>query len=640
MLFFTLLALQAAATAIGGVYLWRRCERLREEVRGLRALLGLSPYAPPTGQRALPHAQAAPVDSLTKEGWIGFLIAIVAAAPALGLAFGAHAAVSATLGLCVAAGLLTASLRLELQGAAWPGVLAAAAWALVGLAFAEGALAFSAALGIAGVVSVAHAALRRSPAGFAGAVAMAAAALALGAHAGMISAAGAAFAAIVLSAAIAGALKLDLEAMHVAAFGASLVGLLVLSGQDNAALWFTPAAAMTGAVFFAIAVVRVPQLGERGVTLAGAGVLAPLMATAALHVSQHGLADGLSAAAAFVALALAFGWLLSASAARNHSYAALRLTLWVFASAIFIALVAAASVAAYAPLAAALTALTALLILVLDRFHNTRILRFFACAAAGATLIFALLSIRHVFAEQSAWPGYAVLALGVAAPAAILGVSALLAQRAARASTSAALEACAILLGVGALSSGLRLIAAQGATLLHPVSFAEAGVHVTLWLGSALILRRRARKGARHVRIVAAHVLTYLSLTCALISSVLWLTPFWTGKAAQFPLLLRDTFGFALPAAGFIAHWAFWRWRGIAHMARICFAAGTASAAAFAAAEISRMDSSPHGLASIAITLLLFAGAALLNFWPAILRRRTPPERDRARPIPATRKAA
>ena len=52
------------------------------------------------------------------------------------------------------------------------------------------------------------------------------------------------------------------------AFAAALAGLFVLSGQASAAIWFTPAAAWAGAVFFGVAAVQTPRLGSRGVAVA------------------------------------------------------------------------------------------------------------------------------------------------------------------------------------------------------------------------------------------------------------------------------------------------------------------------------------------------------------------------------------
>jgi hypothetical protein len=46
----------------------------------------------------------------------------------------------------------------------------------------------------------------------------------------------------------------------------------------------------------------VPQLGARGLAIAGTGALAPLMAITALYFSQHGLADRYAAAGGFAVL--------------------------------------------------------------------------------------------------------------------------------------------------------------------------------------------------------------------------------------------------------------------------------------------------------------------------------------------------
>src|SRR5690606_23968098 len=154
--------------------------------------------------------------------------------------------------------------------------------------------------------------------GAAMAVAMSAATLALGGMIGMASPAGLGFAAIVAAAAVIGALSLRLESIHLAAFGAALLGLFVLSGQPSAAIWFTPAAAWTGALFLGVAAVRVPQLGARGVAIAGTGALTPLTALAGLYDAQHGLADPYAAAGAFLALAILLGAIIAAAATRRE----------------------------------------------------------------------------------------------------------------------------------------------------------------------------------------------------------------------------------------------------------------------------------------------------------------------------------
>src|SRR5262249_40850667 len=139
------------------------------------------------------------------------------------------------------------------------------------------------------------------------ALVMAAAALALGSQIGMVGAPGIAFAAIVSCAAVAGALNIKLEPIHLAAFGATLIGLFVVSGQEPAAIWFTPIAAWAGALFLGISGVRVPKVGARGAALAATGVIAPLTSIAALYGADQGLADPHAAAGAFALLACLLG---------------------------------------------------------------------------------------------------------------------------------------------------------------------------------------------------------------------------------------------------------------------------------------------------------------------------------------------
>ena len=208
---------------------------------------------------------------------------------------------------------------------------------------------YCAVLPIAGATGLTHAYLRRAAHGAAVAAPgaclslfMCAAALALGSQIGMIGAPGVAFAAIVSCAAIAGALNIKLEPIHLAAFGATLIGLFVMSGQDTAAVWFTPITAWAGALFLGIASVRVPKIGARGAALAATGVIAPMAAIAALYGAQQGLADPHAAAAAFAVLACVFVAIIAAAARwRERGLSALKLTLWVLGAGSLIAACAA-----------------------------------------------------------------------------------------------------------------------------------------------------------------------------------------------------------------------------------------------------------------------------------------------------------
>ena len=178
------------------------------------------------------------------------------------------------------------------------------------------------------------------------AVAMGTALLTAGAAGSMVAAPGLMFTILVAAAALLGAANLRLEPLHGGAFLAALVALYVFSGQSGAALWFTPAATLIGALFVGIAIVRVPQLGPRGVLIAGTGALAPLATIMALHAAQHGLAERLGAAGALTGLALLLGGVLALAAARRHEGpAALKLTAWVLAAAALACVVGAVALA-------------------------------------------------------------------------------------------------------------------------------------------------------------------------------------------------------------------------------------------------------------------------------------------------------
>ncbi|PZO46648.1 MAG: hypothetical protein DCF16_18700, partial [Alphaproteobacteria bacterium] len=341
-----LLVLHAAASVAGFALLWRRLDRQRLEITRLKEQLTPRATAPApkmrtadgavvsiselATQRVIPAraAAAAPpvrerkvrAATLSPETARALVLALMAVAPALGFFVdgGANAAVAS--GLAIAGAMMVIALRSVWRVAAWASVLTTGAWAGIGFALGTATadpMSFSICLALAGVTAIVNAHLRRATPGATMALIMAGAALALGAQIGMFTAAGAAFAVIVATAAIVGALSLRLDAMHLAAFGATVIGLFVLSGQDGAAIWFTPVAVWAGALFFAIAAVRVPQLGARGVALAGTGAFAPIGVIAALHAAGHGLSGPLSAAIALFAFGLLLCGLIALAALRR-----------------------------------------------------------------------------------------------------------------------------------------------------------------------------------------------------------------------------------------------------------------------------------------------------------------------------------
>ena len=94
-----------------------------------------------------------------------------------------------------------------------------------------------------------------------------------------------------------------------------------------------------------------------------------------------------------------------------------------------------------------------------------------------------------------------IIAAGVAAPALVIGAAASAARATPREPQRRVPRSHGDHLGVSPpLNFAVRLLYSAGAPLLQPISFAEAGAHVSVWLAAALIVRQRARYGARPVR--------------------------------------------------------------------------------------------------------------------------------------------
>jgi hypothetical protein len=666
-LLFTLLAIQTLTAFAGGVWLWRRQQRQGAEIAALREALGAAQKAAAAAQSAearprraaatnaavipvatdiattsgetaaplerarrawfpaAPAKPAQPTSRISADTARGLTLGVLALAPALAFAFGGDAAIVVASGLAIGAAMMVIGQRPDWRAAAWAGVVTAGVWALIGFAIQSAhadPVSYAVCLSLAAATGLAHAYRHKVTPGVTMAAIMAIAALALGAQTSMVGAAGASFGFIVAAAAIAGALTLRLEGVHFAAFAASLIGLFVLSGQESAAIWFTPATAWAGAVFFGIAAVRVPQLGARGVAIAGTGVLGPLAAITALYFAQHGLADPIAAAGGFAVLAaLIVGVIAAAAIRRERGIEALKATLWVLALGAFIAFATAAAMALPAALAAPLFALAALALARVDLALPARAWRTLAALSSLATLIFAIAASQVLLRESSDWPGLAIAVSGVAAPAAIIGAAAIAARPRGAKVSAGLLEALAIILAVIAASLFLRLIYSGGAVLFQPISFAEAGAHVAAWLGAALLIRERARYGIRPVRIAAANALLVVALGAMFAAALLWATPYWQGRAADVPLISHHTLGFLLPALLFLAHVPTWRRRGAATQTRLTFAAGVLLLAAFITAEVTRMDGGADWAGAVT-GALAFAAAIGANFIPGVVRLR------------------
>lgn len=650
-----LLALFTAASGFGFAILWRRQAALNAEIVSLREALsaleatqavprrrsrgGEGGNVIPVDGGVVPLPAASPADRAARawrledtsfafpgadvppETLRGLGLGAAAAAPALGFFFGAAPSLIVAAGLSVALAMTLLGLRYEWRASAWAGAVTGAGWALIGFvlgAAQQAPVIYSVFLTFCGVAGLAHAHLRRAAPGSVLALALATLSLALASQIGVIGPAGAAFSCIVAAAAIIGALSLRLEALHLAAFGAALIGLFVLSGQDAAAIWFTPAASWAGALFLAIAFTRVPQLGPRGVALAGTGALAPLLTISALHFAQHGLANPLAAAGAFAALSAVLGALIAVSAQRRRDgLAALKVTLWVLTFAAFTALAAAIALALPAPVAGMAFAATALGLAILNTRLPDSAWRFFALVAALFAGFNAIQSGQLLLLETPGWPDWALIGLGVALPAAFLAGAARFADGSEARVTATVLESVGFALAIAAANLLVRLFFSSGATMLAPIGFVEAGAHICVWLIAALLIASRAQRGPG-TRLITATGIGAVALIAAAAAGALWLSPYWTARELPETPLPYTPLGFLAPAVLFFAHWVFWRARGSEVRTRAVFAASAAMAAGFIALEVLRHAEMPDWAGAL-IAAVTFALAIIVNFAPGVV---------------------
>lgn len=655
-----LLTLQAAmALALG--FLWRRHAVLRQQVNELRERLAAAEAPRSAARRAraveasrstatesgtaivavgrtnsgpiaraarawglIDRPQAAANAPAQSETTHAIALGIAAAAPGLGFFVGVATPLIVAIGLLVAMAMLLLGLRQSWRVGEWASVITAGAWAVLGFAIGAAQSApftYSAFVAMTGVAGLLHADRRSAGPGAVMALAMAIMALALASQVGMIGAAGCAFAAIVATAAIVGANSLRLEAMHMAAFGAALIGLFVLSGQEAAAIWFTPVAAWSGALFFAVAAVRVPQLGARGIALAGTGALAPLLAVAALHWARHGLADHTAAAGAFAIMALLLGGLIAVSAARrSNGISALKATLWVLTIASFIAMAAAINLALPPQLASPAYALVALGLCLLNLRIPDAAWRTFALVALACAAFNSFGAIQLALTESKDWPAWALNLTGLAAPAIMCGLATSIAKRAEARMTAGAFEAASLLLGVAAADLAVRLFFSEGATLLQPITFLEAGTHVSLWLLASLFAAGLSHRDTGGVRKVAALGLGAMALIAIALAGVLWLTPYWPAREPLREELGYAPLGFLAPALIAWAHWVFWRARGAEIETRLALGAGGLLLAGFATLEAVRWEGAPEWAGAL-VSAGAFVLAITLNFAPGVTAR-------------------
>lgn len=661
-----LIALQFVGSVAAIAWLWRRSERQRRDLADLRtqlntlaaqqlvqrsrrdsiklATVGDAKHAPAATHEP-PAARAARMWRLPSgfDGGLAivpvsspairnFILTIAALAPTLGFAAQVSIINIVGAGVVVGAAMMLVSLLRNWRQAAWGGAFTAGAWAMLGLATnaARGAPdIYCLVLPLAGATGLAHAFLRRSAHGASVALApgaslalfMSAAALALGSQVGMVGAPGVAFAVIVSCAAIAGASNIKLEPIHLAAFGATLIGLFVMSGQNTAAIWFTPITAWAGALFLGIAAVRVPKIGARGAALASTGVIAPMAAVSALYGARQGLADPPSAAAAFATLTLLFTGIIAAGARwRDRGLAALKLTAWVIGLGGLIAASAAVFLALPPYYAAPAFATLALAYVLAEGRAPYPMWRSFAVVATALACANAWASAEMMLSETPNLSPWTSIGAALGATALISAIAGRFAIRKYLVVTTGVLEGAAIATGMAAAALGIRYYFSAGATLSHPVTFVETGVHISVWLIAAMLIASRSRRDSRRLRTAAGTLLGGLAVVVSAASGMLWLTGYWEAHAAPTPPapFQYEGLGFVLPAFFFWASWVFWRARGSNIRTRIALGAGALMIAAFITLEAMRPASGAPGTLNALVGALSFALAIVLNFAPGV----------------------
>ena len=152
---------------------------------------------------------------------------------------------------------------------------------------------------------------------------------------------------ITTCAAVVGASRGRLEPMLIGAWLATCAGLWVLSGEPAASIWLTPAAAISGALFLALAAAQPHRLSPKGVVLASIAACAPLFCVYLLSGEGQPLAnDPLASGAAFASVAVLLGLLIAAAARAQGELHAMGLSAWVLCLGSLVAAMAAAALAA------------------------------------------------------------------------------------------------------------------------------------------------------------------------------------------------------------------------------------------------------------------------------------------------------
>ena len=511
---------------------------------------------------------------------------------------------------------LAAAFRARSPAIAWLGAGAAILWALLALSSgaASPVIAMPAAFALLGAAGLAHAAIDRDwRPGAAMTAGMLAALMALSIRFGIISPAGAAAALLVILAAATGASRARLDGLHLIGFiGAGLL-LFCLSTQEQAGVWFTPGMGWTGAVFLGLAAARAPALGLQGGLVAATGCIAPLFAITGLFAAGHGLSEAWMAAAAYGGLAILITAILTISAQRAGSLAALSLTGWIFGAGAFVAATAALLLTGpIAFMSPAFAAIALSLVFVQRRSPDNLLLCAMAFATLGAVAC-AIVALIDFNAAVDPLTHSALALVGMLAPGCILAATARALPHQSPA-TRIILEIGAGACGLLALSGLVRAIFTGAAPASFPIGLAELGGHALLWAALSLGLLRYGMGGAREARVAAAGALACAAGAASLVALALWLAGAWT--PAPSPATGLAAFGrhapagFALMACGAWLHWDHWRRRDNPLRTFTAFAAACTLTAAWISLEFSsaRIIYGPGAdMALLGLALLLFS---------------------------------
>lgn len=517
--------------------------------------------------------------------------------------------------------------RLDWRPASWLGVAAASLWGAIALATQRPEadnVWFAALLAACGAAGVIH--MRRHL--LAGLALFAAMSAMLGLACLMLGAAsayGACLAALIGAAALSGAIYRTLEPALALSWLVACLGLYALSGQSTAPVWLTPAAVLAAALYLAIEAFTLPVRGREAIVPATTGAVAAPFAVGVLLGQSVGMES--FAASAFILAAATQSAVLAYGARRLGGVGAFGLAIAPPALSIATCLVLALTTLlgvlwAAAPLAACAIAFAAV---------NTRApspaWSVGALIVAGAASVCAFDVTLLLLIGARGTDAAILIAAGLAAPAILIGLAALVfAPRAPW--TAAFLEAAALAIGIVALFMALRWIAAAQTPGMMFMGFAEAGAHVALWCGAALLLFQSEERGAFYVRRFFAALLCALAGLGAIAALGAVMNPWWGvwPTAAQgLPLLNTLAIGYAAPAAliGALAWRAHRRRWTRSYVIALAFAGllGGLWAVLEARRAFSGPDLSPRGLVDAAnLTLSLMALAAAIGLRAARTR--------------------